>query len=224
MWDARQFNMKEHTKSQCGQDLWVLEKINKQHGYFIEAGALDGIYLSNTYMFETQFNWSGICCEPDEDNFRKLVTNRRCNTNNNVLYNSTGEEIVFYQCYTLGGTKDDFEQEVNPTAQWRVEKRLEGKQIIRETITLTDLLQKYDAPTHIDYISLDTEGSEYKILQGLDFEKYTVTIFSIEHNTNQRADGGEYVNKIKKMLGPHGYSFELLAHDVMCYREDLITK
>ena len=36
--------------SQIGQDLWVLETLkNKKNGYFLDIGAHDGIYLSNTY-------------------------------------------------------------------------------------------------------------------------------------------------------------------------------
>jgi FkbM family methyltransferase len=46
-------------------------------------------------------------------------------------------------------------------------------QIIVETISLTDLLDLYKAPAFIEYLSLDTEGSELEILKGLDHTKYT---------------------------------------------------
>ena len=42
---------------------------------------------------------------------------------------------------------------------------------------------KINIPTKkIDYISIDTEGSEYEIIKNFDFEKYDVEIFTIEHN------------------------------------------
>ena len=34
----------------------------------------------------------------------------------------------------------------------------------------------------IDYMSLDTEGSELKILQGIDFNKYKFKYINLEHN------------------------------------------
>ena len=44
------------------------------------------------------------------------------------------------------------------------------------------MFEDHKAPNYIDYISLDTEGSEYKILEQLNFNKYNVGIFTIEHN------------------------------------------
>ena len=46
---------------------------------------------------------------------------------------------------------------------------------------MNDLLHLYNAPTDIDYISLDTEGSEYDILKTFNFEKYNVKCFTVEH-------------------------------------------
>jgi hypothetical protein len=44
------------------------------------------------------------------------------------------------------------------------------------------LLEEYKAPNKINYISVDTEGSEYKILKNFNFKKYEVEVFTIEHN------------------------------------------
>jgi hypothetical protein len=49
------------------------------------------------------------------------------------------------------------------------------------TITLTDLLDLANAPKIVDYISIDVEGSELEVLQGLDFSKYDVRMLSIEY-------------------------------------------
>lgn len=51
-----------------------------------------------------------------------------------------------------------------------------------KTITLNDLLQQHNAPREIDYISVDTEGSEFQILQAFDFEYFKVKIWTIENN------------------------------------------
>ena len=50
------------------------------------------------------------------------------------------------------------------------------------------LLMKYNCPEDFDYLSIDTEGTEYEIIKGLNFDKYRPKIISIEHNyiTNER--------------------------------------
>ena len=51
-----------------------------------------------------------------------------------------------------------------------------------KTITLNKLLEDYNAPRDIDYISIDTEGNEAEILADFDFNKWNVKLFTIEHN------------------------------------------
>ena len=50
------------------------------------------------------------------------------------------------------------------------------------SITLLDVLNYYNAPNNIDYLSLDIEGSEYDVLSSFDFETYNIKILTIEHN------------------------------------------
>jgi hypothetical protein len=67
------------------------------------------------------------------------------------------------------------------------------------TISLLDLLRKYHAPTHVDYLSIDTEGSEYEILNAFDFTEYSFGVITVEHNyTPQR-------ELIFELLSRNGY-------------------
>ena len=59
---------------------------------------------------------------------------------------------------------------------------LKNQNKLKKTETLTNLLIKYNVPKYIDYISLDTEGSELEILKGIDFNTYKFGIMNIEHN------------------------------------------
>ena len=72
---------------------------------------------------------------------------------------------------------------------------------------LNTLLEQYNAPRTIDYISLDTEGSELRILKVFDFNKWDVKIWSIEHNTEYRNDGDKYLNSIIKLMTENEYTF-----------------
>jgi hypothetical protein len=62
-----------------------------------------------------------------------------------------------------------------------------------------DLLEQQGAPQLIDYLSIDTEGSELAILEGIDWNRYQFRSISVEHNfTEQRLD-------IQKLLEAQGY-------------------
>ena len=66
---------------------------------------------------------------------------------------------------------------------------MSGKRYAVETVSLGDLLAQNGAPSRIDYLSLDTEGSELRILKAFDFDAIDVGLITVEHNfTAQRAE------------------------------------
>ena len=188
------------SKSQLGQDLKVLEFYkNKENGFFIELGASDGIELSNTYLLETQYNWKGICCEPIPARCKQLVRNRPnsicCSK---AVYNKSGLVVLFDIANNfdlLSGISKDIDHH-----RQRVDA---NKTTIKvETISLIDLLDQNNAPAFIEYMSLDTEGSEYEILKDFDFNKYTFGLLHIEHNFIEPRRG-----QIMTLLLSKGYVF-----------------
>ena len=206
--------MSKKSNSQLGQDLWVLEKTSyKKSGYFVEAGACDGLHLSNTLILEREFGWSGICCEPNPHYYKRLISNRHCSFDKGALYDSDDERVEFYAAGENGGTLEDFKQEST-----RLKRRLSFPKIQATTIKLDTLLRKHNAPREIDYISLDTEGSELRILDAFDFTRWDVHIFSIEHNTQVRDDGTAYLDRITELMSTRGYACELNQWDAYFYR------
>jgi hypothetical protein len=49
----------------------------KRNGFFVECGANDGQYLSNTWHLETRLNWTGLLVEANPTLARKLLTRKR---------------------------------------------------------------------------------------------------------------------------------------------------
>ena len=49
-------------------------------------------------------------------------------------------------------------------------------------ISLNDVISKYFNGSKIDYMSVDTEGSELVILKHFDFSKYVPKVVTVEHN------------------------------------------
>lgn len=176
-----EFFYKAH--GQLYQDMIVQMYLGwKTNGYFVEFGATDGNDISNTYTLEKEFGWNGILAEPAKHWHPLLTKNRSCNIDFNCVWRSSGEQISFHESHARPDGSA-IQQYITPESL----QMLGGNSDIYkvETISLLDLLAKYNAPTDIDYISLDTEGSEFEILNAFDFSRYKVKIFTVEHNEKE---------------------------------------
>ena len=168
------------SKSQIGQDLNVLKYYNnKLNGFFVEIGASDGIKFSNTYLLETSYNWKGICVEPLPHQFQNLCKNRpNSYCCNNAIYNQSNLNVLF----DIANNADMLSGISNHIDRHKQEVEKNKTQITVQTLSINDLLIKYNAPQFIEYLSLDTEGSELEILKSLDFDKYKFGLIDVEHN------------------------------------------
>ena len=80
-----------------------------------------------------------------------------------------------------------------------VEQRKDGHTYEVPTISLADLLSKHGAPETIDYLSIDTEGSEFDILSNFDFSKYRISIITCEHNYTPNRE------RVRELLTRNGF-------------------
>jgi FkbM family methyltransferase len=167
------------SKSQLNQEVFVLSIFQfKRNGYFIEFGATDGKKLSNTLLLEKKFAWTGILSEPAQYWHKNLIQNRNVVINTQCIWSSSGPELEFSETRdkklsTLRSLSDSDRHAL---------KRLNAKEYKVETITLLDLLRKHRSPKSIDFLSVDTEGSEFEILRDFDFSEYSFGIVVCEHN------------------------------------------
>jgi len=169
------------SKAQLFQDLWVLwETRLKRKGYFVEFGAMDGVRLSNTWLLENEFEWSGVVAEPNPDFAQALAANRSCYKSTKCVHWHSGEMVPFRivdkaELSRLGSIDPADRQESSGL-------RSHYKEVSIPSISLHDLLVEARAPSEIDYLSIDTEGSEYEILRGFDFGRWRIKLISVEHN------------------------------------------
>ena len=150
----------------------------KRNGFFVEIGAANGILFSNTLILERDFQWRGILAEPARCWHAELKANRHVAIDTRFVWSKTGETIEFKETEspdlsTMIGLVD---RDFNRTA------RVNGITYSLNTVSLNDLLANHECPREIDYLSLDTEGTELAILQAFDFARYDIKIITVEHN------------------------------------------
>ncbi len=182
---ARITDLLPRSKSQLRQDLFVLtEHKFKKQGFFVEFGATNGVDLSNSHLLVDGFDWKGILVEPAKVWINELRLNRpESHIETLCVWKETGSKIEFIEADAseLSTLKMFLDKDVHS------ELRQKGKTYEVNTISLIDLLNKYEAPKRIDYLSIDTEGSEFEILNAFDFSEYTFDVITVEHNhTPQR--------------------------------------
>ena len=184
------------SKSQLRQDLFVLSHLGfKKNGFFVEFGATNGLDLSNSHLLEKEFGWNGILAEPATCWHKELKNNRICNIETDCVWRDSQSVLMFNQVNeaelsTINIFSDDDSHS---------KARKKGKTYEVQTISLNDLLKKYNAPKMIDYLSIDTEGSEYEILSHFDFSEYSFKVITCEHNYTPMRE------KLFSLLTQQGY-------------------
>lgn len=186
------------SRAQLRQDIfaWIVNGF-KINGFFVEFGATDGIYLSNTFLLENEFHWKGILAEPAQIWQSGLKENRNgAIIDNRCVFIHDNQILNFREVEADEGlsTLDDY-----ISSDAHVNARNSGHSYPVKTISLNSLLREHNAPAKIDYLSIDTEGSEFDILNSFEFKNYSFNVITCEHNYSSNR------NKILALLNKNGY-------------------
>lgn len=188
--------------SQAGQDKFLHENIfkGKQGGVFVDIGAHDGISYSNTYFFEKELGWTGICVEPQKKIFEDLKENRKCICLNGCVYTYDGEK-EFVQVNgpseMLSGLQETYNEKQLARAKFEVSTLGGNIELCKVKTFAFNTLCKTHKLEHIDLLSIDTEGSEEAILRSIDFDQVTINIIVAESN--------DLIEPTKNFLETKGY-------------------
>ena len=181
--------MNIHSYSQFGEDRIIQDFFPMGYkGVCIDVGATDGIGMSNSYHFEQQ-GWLCICCEANPDMYDSLKINRSA-----AIHCAVGAEDkdeVQFKIVTLEG------QGGNQTAVSSVEidQRLYDQHLFLQPsvkvinvpmLTLNTILLKYPHIDKIDFLSIDTEGTEIDVMKGFDIHKWQPKVVVLENNFDDR--------------------------------------
>lgn len=146
-------------------------------GFYIEAGACDGLFQSNTYFLETELEWTGILIEPNPVYYQECLINRPNSKSFNcalVPFDFLEKEITLYSIATKGamGTVGDRGIWENEQEDPSIYEHIPAR-------TLSSILDELNVDS-IDFMSLDVEGYECNVLSGIDFLRHTPNILLVE--------------------------------------------
>ena len=154
--------------SQVGQDKTIVEIFNgKRGGYFLDLASNDAWHFSNTLTLDQEYEWNGICVEANPQ-YAPGYHGRRCLLIQAAVGPLDNEIVRFVFEEETGGIQG-FD---HPVAT--------NKGVALFTISVDKLLTDLNAPTTIDYLSLDIEGAEWWTFSTFPWHKYTFLTLRIE--------------------------------------------
>ncbi|XP_069980059.1 uncharacterized protein [Penaeus vannamei] len=180
---------------------FILEHVEDMFGdeleyprLFLEAGAYDGEFLSNTLNLEYEYKWRGILVEANPTFFDRLLKKHRKSWALNACLNT--KPYPSQEAFMTGVEKPtDVNNNLNGKYMPEIEHhislgssrlaqfddnvtQLEGRMVV-QCIPLYTIARAMGI-THIDFMSLDVEGAELGILETVPWDRLSFTIMAIE--------------------------------------------
>jgi hypothetical protein len=175
--------------SQVGQDSIILDLLGPD-GYFIDLAANDALDLTNTLALERK-GWTGLCVEPNPVYWYGL-SHRRCTVVGALVSGTISEQVKVKFRGVFGGIVGKLDNKLANR-----HKEPDAEEVTRYTAPISEVLQKFNVPHIIDYLSLDVEGSEYEIMKDFPFKDYTFKVLTVERPNK----------KLKSLLSENGYIY-----------------
>lgn len=197
------FLSRHESYSQCGEDLIVKYIFNNLGIYrpsYLDIGAHHPSYLNNTFIFYKAGS-KGVNIEPDPQLFSRIKATRGRDKNLNVGVADKKEVLDFYVMTT--STLNTFSLEEAKKAE--SEKIKIDKIIQVSVIPINDVLNEYFTNIALDFLSLDVEGLDFKILQNFDFKNFRPKVICVETITYSDKRDGKKTKEIEILLIEKGY-------------------
>lgn len=173
--------------SQNHEDIVIDDLLGKpKKGFYVDVGASDPSRFNNTKMFYLR-GWTGINIEPDKKNFKKFRSQRPRDINLNLgIGMKAGKKLFFQFIPDTLSTFSKVEASMNKKNGFKYTRSQKIK--VR---TLRLVFQKYLRNKKIDFLSIDTEGSDLLVLKSNDWKAFRPTIVCVE--TNKDSDIEKYL-------------------------------
>ncbi len=151
-------------------------------GYFVDVGACHPVDDSITKLFSLE-GWRGINIEPQPYLVAMLEQDRPMDVNLGVGIGDVPGELELY-------VVEQDQQRTTFSASLAQGYREQGRWVTTHTVpvmTLDQILEQHPLP-RIDFLKIDAEGFEDKVIAGLDLQQHRPTVILAEQGTHQHYD------------------------------------
>ena len=184
-------------------------------GFYVDIGAFDPVQFSNTNLFY-QRGWKGINIEPNPDNFTRFKKLRPRDTNLNIGISDKSEKLIYYKfnAPALNTFDSEHAEMWNQSADYKITERIEV-----QTDTLLSVFNKHlPAGQEIDFMSVDCEGFDLKVIQSNDWSVYRPELLLVEESIfdNNTLEDSEIYKYLKSVQ----YSLATITSGTMIYKRN----
>lgn len=148
------------------------------NGYFVEVGAYDGEFVSNTSCL-SDHGWKGLYIEPIYEFYLKCL--KRHDKNDvivaNVAIGLEEKEIKIYKGDTLSTLN---ESQVNRYKEIDWSKHISFSETTCDQMRLDSLMEKLEVPKNFDILVVDVEGKESEVFKTFELDEWTPKMLIVE--------------------------------------------
>jgi FkbM family methyltransferase len=147
---------------------------NKKNGFYVDVGCYHPIHRNNTHLLHKQ-DWNGINIDTSEFSIDLFNHMRPKDLNYNCAISNKNEIIkLFYQKELSQLSTTEIDQ-----AKTVFQGNIKEKKI--QAFTLDEILNKGKFKNNkIDFLDIDAEGADLKVLKGLSFDKFKPELICVE--------------------------------------------
>lgn len=174
--------LKRSSYSQWGEDLEIVNFFeNKKNGKYLDIGCFHPLMYSNTCLLY-QNKWSGINIDLNQTTIDLFNILRPNDINLCRIIGSEDKKVKVYfdGLFSPVNTADE-------TFYNKHKKKFFKNVFIRKVISqkLKEIITKNKLSKKIDFVNIDAEGMDYKILKQINLKKLKVSLVAIEcHHFN----------------------------------------
>jgi FkbM family methyltransferase len=166
----------------------IFKRLHVDNPTYLDIGAHDPIVWSNTYLFY-EAGSRGVLVEPNPSLTGKLRRVRPGDTVLEVGIGAKGADVeADYYLVAGKGEMNTFSQEEAKHLQAEFGADVVVGVIKRKLVDVNRVLAENFPNRAPDFVSTDTEGYDFTILSGFDFERFRPRVFCVETLASSRPD------------------------------------